>query len=114
MDPQVAAVGELNRGWYQVAVALDFERSGIQTYAGVRRSLEELVAFAGEAFIQCPLTLDRSAVKLFLTTLNPNLVPTPGTMIARASPRSPGDEGIETSAPTSPSALRTDVRLPAP
>jgi alkylation response protein AidB-like acyl-CoA dehydrogenase len=32
-------------GWYQVAVALDFERSGIQTYAGVRRNLERLVAF---------------------------------------------------------------------
>lgn len=40
-----------------------------------------IVAFAGEAFIQCPLTLDRSAVKLFLNTLSPNLIPTPGTMI---------------------------------
>ena len=43
-----------------------------------------IVAFAGEAFIQCPLTLDRSAVKLFLTTLSPNLIPTPGTMIGAA------------------------------
>ena len=43
-----------------------------------------VVAFAGEAFIQCPLTLDRSAVKLFLTTLSPNLIPTPGTMIGTA------------------------------
>ena len=43
-----------------------------------------IVAFAGDAFIQCPLTLDRSAVKLFLTTLNPNLIPTPGTMIGAA------------------------------
>ncbi len=43
-----------------------------------------IVAFAGEAFIQCPLTLDRSAVKLFLTTLSPNLIPTPGTMIGDA------------------------------
>lgn len=43
-----------------------------------------IVAFAGEAFIQCPLTLDRSAVKLFLTTLNPSLIPTPGTMIGAA------------------------------
>ena len=43
-----------------------------------------IVAFAGEAFIQCPLTLDRSAVKLFLTTLSPNLIPTPGTMMGPA------------------------------
>jgi len=43
-----------------------------------------IVAFAGEAYIQCPLTLDRSAVKLFLATLNPNLIPTPGTMIGAA------------------------------
>lgn len=43
-----------------------------------------IVAFAGEAFIQCPLTLDRGAVKLFLSTLNPNLIPTPGTMIGPA------------------------------
>ena len=36
-------MGEENRGWYQVAVALDFERSGIQAYAGGRRTLEQLV-----------------------------------------------------------------------
>ena len=43
-----------------------------------------IVAFAGEAFIQCPLTIDQSAVKLFLSTLNPNLVPTPGTSLGSA------------------------------
>ena len=46
--PKENLVGELNRGWYQVAVALDFERSGIQTYAAVRRSLEDVVALARE------------------------------------------------------------------
>jgi alkylation response protein AidB-like acyl-CoA dehydrogenase len=46
--PKSNLVGELNRGWYQVAVALDFERSGIQAYAGGRRTLEELTAFARE------------------------------------------------------------------
>ncbi len=44
--PKANLVGELNRGWYQVAVALDFERSGIQAYAGGRRTLEEIVALA--------------------------------------------------------------------
>jgi alkylation response protein AidB-like acyl-CoA dehydrogenase len=47
--PKDNLVGELNRGWYQVAVALDFERSGIQTYAGVRRTLERLVDFVRSA-----------------------------------------------------------------
>jgi alkylation response protein AidB-like acyl-CoA dehydrogenase len=44
--PKDNLVGERNRGWYQVAVALDFERSGIQAYAGGRRTLEEIVDFA--------------------------------------------------------------------
>jgi alkylation response protein AidB-like acyl-CoA dehydrogenase len=39
-------VGEVNRGWYHMAVALDFERSGIQAYAGGRRSVERLVDLA--------------------------------------------------------------------
>lgn len=41
-------VGELNRGWYHVAVALDFERSGIASYANGRRTLEQLAAFCRE------------------------------------------------------------------
>ncbi len=44
--PKEHLVGTLNRGWYQVAVALDFERSGVQAYAGGRRTLEELTQFA--------------------------------------------------------------------
>jgi 3-oxocholest-4-en-26-oyl-CoA dehydrogenase alpha subunit len=46
--PDSYRVGETNRGWYHVAVALDFERSGIQAYAGGRRVLEQLTAFARE------------------------------------------------------------------
>ena len=46
--PKANLVGELNRGWYQVAVALDFERSGIQAFAGGRRMLEEITAFASD------------------------------------------------------------------
>jgi alkylation response protein AidB-like acyl-CoA dehydrogenase len=47
--PKDCLVGELNRGWYQVAVALDFERSGIQAYAGSRRMLEQLARFVHES-----------------------------------------------------------------
>ena len=38
-----------------------------------------LVIFAGDAFIQCPMTTDYSAVRLFLDVANPDLLPTPGT-----------------------------------
>ncbi|MCG3176782.1 MAG: hypothetical protein MOGMAGMI_01746 [Candidatus Omnitrophica bacterium] len=43
-----------------------------------------IIAFAGDAYIQCPLTSDRQAAKLFLSTLHPNLVPAGGTRISRA------------------------------
>jgi Ca-activated chloride channel family protein len=38
-----------------------------------------LVVFAGDGFVQCPLTTDYSAVRLFLDAAGPDLVPTPGT-----------------------------------
>jgi len=43
-----------------------------------------VVAFAGEAYGQVPLTLDRSSVKLFLRSLSPGMVPEPGTAISKA------------------------------
>ncbi len=38
-----------------------------------------LVIFAGDAFLQCPLTTDYGAVRLFLDVADPSLLPTPGT-----------------------------------
>lgn len=38
-----------------------------------------LILFAGDAFIQCPLTSDYGAVRLFLDVADPSLIPTPGT-----------------------------------
>jgi Ca-activated chloride channel family protein len=38
-----------------------------------------LVIFAGDAFVQCPLTIDYGAVRLFLDVADPSLLPTPGT-----------------------------------
>ncbi|MFN0096941.1 MAG: acyl-CoA dehydrogenase family protein [Dehalococcoidia bacterium] len=46
--PANQVVGEVNRGWYHLAVALDFERSGIASYAGGRKSVERLVRVAKE------------------------------------------------------------------
>ncbi len=43
-----------------------------------------LIAFAGEAFVQCPLTLDYGAAKIFLDGLDPQTIPVPGTAIGAA------------------------------
>ena len=43
-----------------------------------------LVVFAGEAFLQCPLTTDRGALRLFLSAADPEQVAVQGTDFARA------------------------------
>jgi len=43
-----------------------------------------LVVFSGDSFLQCPLTTDRSAFRLFLENAGPDLVATPGTDFANA------------------------------
>ena len=43
-----------------------------------------LVAFSGAAFIQCPLTLDYSALEMFLNVLEPDLIPVAGTDLGAA------------------------------
>ena len=43
-----------------------------------------LIVFAGDAFVQLPITTDYSAAKLFLSTINTSIVPTQGTAIGKA------------------------------
>ena len=43
-----------------------------------------IVAFAGTAFWQCPLTLDISGVNMFLDIMDTSLIPLPGTSIGSA------------------------------
>ena len=43
-----------------------------------------IVAFSGEAFLQCPLTIDYSAVDMMTDMLNTGVVPKPGTNIEKA------------------------------
>jgi Ca-activated chloride channel family protein len=43
-----------------------------------------LVAFAGTAYVACPLTLDYNAASMFVDVLDPDLIPVPGTAIAAA------------------------------
>lgn len=47
-----------------------------------------LVAFAGMAHVQCPLTLDYSAAKLFLRLMDTDLIPQPGTAVGDAIQKS--------------------------
>lgn len=43
-----------------------------------------LVAFAGEAFVQCPLTLDYAAARFLLTAMDQNTVSVQGTSLSAA------------------------------
>lgn len=43
-----------------------------------------LVAFAGESFVECPLTTDIATLRLFLDSLDTSSIPVPGTAIGKA------------------------------
>src|ERR1700712_2151330 len=43
-----------------------------------------IIVFAGEAYVQLPVTTDYAAAKLFLNTISTNMVPTQGTAIGSA------------------------------
>ncbi|MGP8215808.1 MAG: vWA domain-containing protein [Bacteroidia bacterium] len=49
-----------------------------------------LVVFAGEPFVQLPITTDYGAAKMFLQTINTNMVPVQGTAIGAAIDMSAG------------------------
>lgn len=57
-----------------------------------------LIVFAGDAFVQFPLTSDYSAADLFISAVDVDAVPTPGTMIGSAIEL--GLKSFPTDAPT--------------
>jgi Ca-activated chloride channel family protein len=59
------------RAIYQLIEKLHNDRLGI-------------IIFAGDAYVQLPITTDYSAAKLFLETINTDIVPTQGTAIGSA------------------------------
>ncbi len=61
--PRKNLVGELNRGWYVAATTLDFERSGIQRPAMVRRLLDDAVAELRSAGAPGLRVLDDSLIR---------------------------------------------------
>jgi Ca-activated chloride channel family protein len=50
----------------------------------VRGDRVGLVAFAGTAFLECPLTLDYGAAQLFLSSIDTDLIPVKGTALGAA------------------------------
>ena len=43
-----------------------------------------LIVFAGDAFVQLPITSDYVSAKMFLSSIDPSMIPTQGTDLARA------------------------------
>lgn len=100
--PQYATRSPLgSRSGVDVIVALDASKSMLATdvqpnrlekaKAFILRYLEErpsdrvgLVVFAGQAYQQMPLTGDLAATRMYVQTVDPSSVPTPGTNLAAA------------------------------
>ncbi len=101
-DPQVGTRLEtVKRKGVDIFVALDVSRSMLAEDVPPNR-LEKarheisnfidllqgdrigLIVFSGIAFVQCPLTLDYSAAKLFLDEIQVGMVPQPGTNLPQA------------------------------
>lgn len=102
LDPKVGArLKEITTEGVDVMIALDVSNSMVAEDVGMprldlaQRTIERLVnqldgdrvglvVFAGEAYVQCPITTDYGALKLFLDQVATDLVPTQGTAIGRA------------------------------
>ncbi|MBR4592723.1 MAG: VWA domain-containing protein, partial [Elusimicrobiaceae bacterium] len=41
-----------------------------------------IIAFTSQAFIQCPITTDEEALRYFIASLKPDMLPVPGTSLA--------------------------------
>ncbi len=103
--PQLGTrIEEVKARGVDVVVALDVSNSMMaedlppNRMEVARRALEQLidrmkgdrlgiVVFAGEAYVQLPLTADRSAAKLFLSSIGPNMLSVQGTAIGAAIDR---------------------------
>jgi Ca-activated chloride channel family protein len=102
LDPKVGAkLKEITTEGVDIMVALDVSNSmmaedvGMDRLSLAKRTIERfinqldgdrlgLVVFAGEAYVQCPITTDYGAMKLFLDQVSCDLVATQGTAIGRA------------------------------
>ncbi|MFN8009667.1 MAG: VWA domain-containing protein [Terriglobia bacterium] len=74
MDTQDVVPGRLEKAKHEVRALID----------GLEGDRVGLVVFAGNAMVNCPLTIDQNAVKLFLEILDTQMIPRPGTNISDA------------------------------
>ena len=63
---------------------LERARREILDFLRVARDRVGLVPFSGAAFVQCPLTLDYGALRMFIGEMGPDLIPVPGTDLGAA------------------------------
>ncbi|MCP4723481.1 MAG: VWA domain-containing protein [bacterium] len=100
--PQVGTrLEEVKREGQDIIVAIDVSKSMLaedirpsrleKAKREISRIIDKLqgdrigiIPFAGEAFVQCPLTLDYGAAKLLLSVINVDLIPVPGTNVSAA------------------------------
>lgn len=101
-NPQIGSkMEEVNRKGIDLMIAIDLSNSMLAEDLQPNRLLRAkqsisklidrlegdrigLVVFAGDAYVQLPITTDYSAAKLFLSTINTDIVPTQGTAIGKA------------------------------
>jgi Ca-activated chloride channel family protein len=101
-DPQLGSkTEEVKRKGADLMILLDVSNSMLaqdlapNRLENAKRALSQLidklhddrigiVVFAGQAYVQLPVTTDYAAAKLFLNTINTEMVPTQGTAIGAA------------------------------
>lgn len=101
-NPQTGSkLEEVKREGIDLFIALDVSNSMLaedilpnrleRSRQAINRLLDKLsgdrvgiIVFAGKAYIQLPLTTDYNAARMFVSTLNTNMVPSQGTAIGEA------------------------------
>ncbi|MBI1288694.1 MAG: VWA domain-containing protein [Flavobacteriales bacterium] len=101
-NPQIGSkYEEVKREGFELMVCLDVSNSMLaedltpnrleRAKQAISRLIDRLkndkigiVVFAGDAYIQLPMTVDHSAAKLFLRSIDTDIVPTQGTAIGKA------------------------------
>ncbi len=101
-NPQIGSkLNEVKRNGVEVIIALDVSNSMMaedikpNRLESAKRAISNLVdifendkigliVFAGDAFVQLPITSDYASAKMFLETINPDIVTVQGTAIGKA------------------------------
>lgn len=100
--PQYGArIGEVKKKGVEVIIALDVSNSMLasdikpnrleRSKQAIERMVEQLendriglIVFAGDAYVQLPVTADYTSAKMFLSSISPNIVAKQGTSIGKA------------------------------